>query len=108
MGADEEFSYQMWPLAQKSGFAQNRREEGWAMEREARKHPLARARLRGCDVPSRAHVRHRGREPRLRLRGGRGTGTVPTRASSPHSRRPARAAWSTQPHVLRAPGAQVA
>lgn len=29
MGADEEFSYQIWPLAQKRGFAQNRREEGW-------------------------------------------------------------------------------
>lgn len=70
--------------------------------------PLARARLRGCDAQAGRTFAAGAESQGCACGAGAARGTVPTRASSPHSRRPARAAWSTQPHVLRAPGAQVA
>lgn len=65
--------------------------------------PLARAPLRGCDAHA-GRTFAAGAESRGCACGAGGArGTVPTRASHPHSRRPARTAWSTQPRVLRAP-----
>lgn len=69
--------------------------------------PLARSRLRGYDAHDGRTFAAGAESQGCACGAGGAQGTVSTRASRPHSRRPARAAWSTQPRVLRAPGAQV-